>query len=70
MTKQELETAKQKMREYRDFFGGELNKSHLINEAKNRLDLDDIIAAHFDYIIDMASDAESHLERFRQNAGI
>ena len=70
MTSQELETAKQKMREYRDIFGGELSKSHLINEAKTRLDLDYIINAHFDYIADMASDAESNLDKFRQGLGV
>lgn len=70
MTKEELEIAKQKMKDYRDFFGGELNKKYLIDEAKNIFDLEDILNSHFDFINDMASDAESNLSRFKTDLGV
>lgn len=66
MIQLDIEAIKQKMKDYRDIFGGELNKKHLIDDAKNLLDLDDIFSAHFDYIKDMASDAESHLVNFKR----
>lgn len=70
MTKQELETAKQKMKEYRDIFGGELCRKDLIDEAESIIDLDDIFAKHFDFINDMARDAESSLSRFKREIGV
>ena len=70
MTKEELDTAKQKMKNYRDIFGGELNRSDLIDDAKNIFDLDRIFQMHFDYIDDMASDAQGGLQRFKREIGV
>ena len=41
--KDELEIAKQKMKDYRDLFGNELTRKDLIDEAKNIIDLDSIL---------------------------
>ena len=70
MTKEELEIAKQKMKDYRDIFGGELNRKYLIDDAKNIIDLDDIFGMHFDYINDMASGAQNSLDRFKREIGV
>lgn len=70
MTKEELEIAKQKMKDYRDIFGGELCRKDLIDEAKSVIDLDDIFAKHFDFINDMARDAESSLSKFKREIGV
>jgi hypothetical protein len=65
-----LEDAKQKMKEYRDYFGGELSRADLIDEAKNIIDLDDIFSKHHDFIGDMANDAQHGLERFKREIGV
>jgi len=70
MNKEEFETAKQKMKEYRDIFGGELNKKYLIDDAENIIDLEHIINMHYDYIGDMANDAQTSLLKFKQNIGV
>ena len=70
MEKEELETIKQKMRDYRDIFGGELNRIDLLNDAKSIIDLESILNMHYDYIDDMASDAQSHLKKFKRDIGI
>lgn len=70
MTKEELEIAKQKMKDYRDIFGGELNRKDLIDDAKNIIDLDNIFVMHFDYINDMASDAQNSLDKFKREIGV
>ena len=66
----DLETIKQKMKDYRDIFGGELNRKDLIDDAKSIIDIESIINQHYDYINDMASDAQSSLERFKRDNGI
>ena len=70
MTKNEFEEAKTKMKEYRDFFGGELSDKHLIDDAKNIIDLETILNNHHDYITDMATDAQGSLERFKRDIGV
>jgi hypothetical protein len=70
MTKEQLEIVKQKMKDYRDIFGGQLNRSDLIDDAENIIDLDSIFGMHFDCINDMASDAKSNLSNFKREIGV
>lgn len=70
MTQEELQEIKEKMKAYRDIFGGQLNRSDLIDDAKSIIDLESIVNSHYDYITDMASDAQSSLMKFKQNLGL
>ena len=70
MTKEELEIAKQKMKDYRDLFGNELTRKDLIDEAKNIIDLDSIFGYHFDDLETRANDAQASLERFKRAIGV
>jgi hypothetical protein len=70
MTKEELENTKKRMKEYRDIFGGELNRKDLIDDADSIFDLETILNMHYDYINDMASDAQSNLEKFKRDIGV
>lgn len=70
MTKDELENAKNKMKIYVDFYGGNLKDKDKIDEAKNVEDLEAIFSSHHDFITDMATDAQASLERFKRNLGI
>lgn len=55
MNAEELKKAKEKMKEYTDFFGSELRDKNLIDDAKDIIDLETIINNHHDYIADMAN---------------
>lgn len=70
MTKEELENAKKRMKEYRDIFGGELNRKDLIDDANSIFDLETILNMHHDYINDMASDAQCSLSKFKCEIGV
>lgn len=70
MQESELNEIKHKLKEYRDFFGGQLNRYDLIDEACNVLDLEKIVDDHYDYISDMASDAKSSLDKFKREIGL
>jgi hypothetical protein len=70
MTKEELEIAKQKMKDYRDIFGGELSRKDLIDDANSIFQLETILNYHYDYINDMASDAQSSLSNFKREIGV
>lgn len=70
MLESELNEIKQKMKDYRDLFGGHLNMYDSIDEARNILDLNEIINRHYDYIEDMARDAQSSLYKFKHEIGL
>ena len=70
MKTQDLKIAKQKMKDYRDFYGGELSRKDLIEDAKSIFDLEDVFIRHYDYISDMARDAESNLDKFKRDLEI
>jgi len=70
MTKEQIEIAKQKMKEYRDIFGNELCRKDLIEDAKSIFDLEDILNYQSSYIEDMASDSQSDLSKFRKELGV
>lgn len=70
MTPEQLENAKQKMKDYRDIFGGELHRKDLIDDADSIFDLETILNMHHDYINDMASDADANLSNFKRELGV
>ncbi len=70
MNTEDLKKAKEEMKKYTDFFGGELKDKHLIDKAKNVIDLETIFNNHHDFIADMANDAQASLERFKGSLGV
>jgi hypothetical protein len=70
MSNEDFEKAKEQMKNYTDFWGGELHDKHLIKDAKNIFDLETILNNHHDYITDMATDAQASLERFKRSIGV
>lgn len=70
MTNDDLEKVKQRMKEYRDIFGGELIRTDLIDDTYNIFDLETILNMHYDFIDDMASDAKSSLDNFKRHLGV
>lgn len=58
------------MKEYRDFFGGNLISSEKIDSCKTKKELADIIDEHDSHIEAMATDAQSSLNRFKQKIGL
>jgi hypothetical protein len=66
MNAEELKKAKEEMKKYTDYFGGELRDKNLIDDAKNVIDLETIFNNHHDFITDMATDAQASLERFKR----
>lgn len=63
MTIQEI---KDKMKSYRDLFGGQMNVYEIEN-AKTFEGLETIFDDHHDFIADSANDAQGNLERFKRN---
>jgi hypothetical protein len=61
-----IKDQKQKMLEYKDFFGGQLLDYEEIEKAKSKLALAKIIDAHYDHIENMCNDAQHSLERFKK----
>lgn len=62
----EIQEIKDKMKSYKDLYGFDLCDKHLIDGAKNIIDLEAIINRHYDYIEDMANDAQVSLMRFKR----
>lgn len=67
---EELRIVKEEMKKFTDLFGGELRDKHLIDDAKSIIDLETIFNNHHDFITDMATDAQSNLERFKRQLGV
>lgn len=63
MTLQEI---KDKMKSYRDLFGGQMNVYDIEN-AKTFEDLETIFDNHHDFIPDSANDAQGNLERLKRS---
>lgn len=60
----DLQEIKDKMKSYRDIFGGELIGSDKIDSCNTIKELESIIAEHENFIEDSATDAKSHLLNF------
>lgn len=61
-----LDGVRKKMKEYRDFYGGELFGIDEIDKAETDDDLSRIFFEHEQHMESMLSDAISHLERFKK----
>lgn len=61
-----ISETKNKMKEYRDYFGGTLINHSDIDNCKTKKELAEIIQSHHDFIESMATDAQSSLDRFKQ----
>lgn len=65
-----IEEIKKEMHEFKDFFGGDLLLKSDIDSCKNILDCERIIERQRSFIQDMAIDADSHLDKFKERLGI
>lgn len=65
-----VEEAKQKVKEYRDFFGGTVLYTDKIEEAQSMEDISIILDMHEDHIEMMCRDAVSHLDNFRRRINV
>lgn len=61
-----IDDIKKQMKEYTDFFGGQLINHSEIDKAETEIELERIIDKHHDYISDMANDAQNSLDRWRR----
>ena len=70
MTEDQILNIKNKMKDYVDLFGGKLKDVDRVDSAKNIIELENIINDHYDYITDMATDAQNSLSRFKTKIGL
>lgn len=63
-----IEEIKKEMTKYRDFYGGDLLGD--IDKAKTKKELNAIIERHRDFMRDMLSDADGHLDQLKQRLGL
>jgi hypothetical protein len=61
-----IEEIKEKMKAYRDFYGGDFLDVSEIEKATSKKELAAIIERHKSHMEDMLSDAISHLDDFKQ----
>lgn len=66
----EIEEIKLKMKSYKDFFGGDLLLIDEIDNCSTKEELVQILNRHISFIYDMAADAESHLNNFKNKLGL
>lgn len=66
----EIEKIKQKMIEFKDFFGGHLLEVDLIKESNTKEELISIIDNHSTHLEMQLNDALSHLSRFKERIGL
>lgn len=69
MSSYSLEETKSKMKAYIDFFGGKMNSTDIEN-AKSLEELSEIFDKHYDFLGDMANDAQHSLNRFKNSLKI
>jgi hypothetical protein len=61
-----IENIKKSMLEWKDFLGGDLINKDLIDKAKTKKDLEQIISLHEAFLDSVHSDMMSHISDFRQ----
>lgn len=62
----EIEEIKIKMKEHKDFFGGNLLEVDKIDSCTTKEELKEIIKSHYNYIEDMCNDAQCSLDKFER----
>jgi hypothetical protein len=61
-----IDDIKKQMKEYKDFFGGELLDFHDIDKAETKQELSAIIDRHYSFLEAQCNDAQHALERFHR----
>lgn len=65
-----IEIIKEKMLQWKDFYGGDISDVSAIKNAKSKKELAEILNRHSAFLEDMLSDAMSHLEHFKKELGV
>lgn len=65
-----LEDIKKQLLNYRDFYGGDISETDLINNARSMEDIAAVLDKHERLLEDMLCDARSHLNNFRRKIGL
>ena len=66
----EIKEVKQKMKDYRDYYGWELTEHDRIESAETLEELKEIIDAHISFVESASLDAESNLNSLKRNLGL
>ena len=61
---------KKKMKEYRDFFGGDMIGFDKIDKARTKKQLKEIIHEHSTHLEMVARDAQSHIDHFKRTLNL
>ena len=61
---------KKKMLAWEDFYGGDIMYTDLIEQAKNKKDLANVMDMYYRHLEDMANDAGRHCEKFKRSLGL
>lgn len=61
---------KQRMKEYKDFYGGDLINVDDIDSCKTKSELKEIINNHYNFLEDQLADAKSHLRDMEIELGL
>ena len=61
---------KQKMKEYRDYYGWELTEHNRIDSAETLEELKEIIDIHISFVESASLDAESNLNSLKRSLGL
>ncbi|MES2593161.1 MAG: hypothetical protein V4608_14865 [Bacteroidota bacterium] len=65
-----IEEIKNELKEFKDFFGGELLDIESVASCSSKIELSEIIDRHSNHIEMMCNDALHSLERFRRKVGL
>ena len=66
----DIKRIKKEMLNWHDFYGGDISDVEAIKKAKTKQELNSIIERHRDFLEDMLSDANSHLDNFKRELGM
>ncbi len=66
----DINKIKEKMKKYRDFYGGDLLEVSEIDKCETKEELNKILENHRAHMEDMLSDAHSHLDNFKRKLGL
>jgi len=61
---------KKEMLEWTDFYGQDITSKDMIENAKTKNELSEVLDAHSRFLEDQAIDAQSHLNNFRKKIGV
>lgn len=67
---EKLDLLKQKVKDYRDYFGGKILDYDVIDFCSTEEELADLLKNHDNHIEDMCNDAHCSLSRFKKSLGL